>query len=519
MAKDLVTTISGKIVDRSEVRSIGGKFYQRNVECFLVNGNWHRFNNGKIAKNLETGQWDLISNMTGLRKVIFGFLTPTDHYVGFCKDVSKFVEFLPIGSSNVEYCPSEEALTAMGFVERMSDGIFIHSSELDKIASSMGLSVSRMLSTLGRPSSYGIGSIYSFSKSNELHKSISKLFNLNDFKTDNKFFKYLAEDVLPGITFGVEYEVSNGFLPRRLLYKYGLIPLRDGSTNSGVEFATLPLGGAEGYQLICDLSKELDKRSTGDQTCSWHVHIGGLPRTKLNAVSLFSLITRLQSELKDLIHPYKTNLRYYQGLRKLYSKDLTNLSLTNFNIFKDGELDKGELELAMDRLWYFMTGASNSETVRNKFDEGQNPWGGSSKWNIPIRYTTVNFYNYFFTKSKTIEFRLNTPTFNYVDNLMWVIMCSCICRYAVQYPEKILSNKEKIRLLDVLEEVKTGFGKFQNPTSYGNTIYKAMSDYIEFKNKVHLASNLRGRTDFTHYISFLSSKSTKDTLTNLSFVK
>ena len=61
----LVTTISGKSIPRKLCRFIDGKYYETNVDCFLMDDErWHRINNGKIAFDNEGERWVLLDRVS-----------------------------------------------------------------------------------------------------------------------------------------------------------------------------------------------------------------------------------------------------------------------------------------------------------------------------------------------------------------------------------------------------------------------------------------------------------------------
>ena len=55
----IVTTFDGTKTKRSKCRYIKGKLYEINRQCFKVNGEWHRINNGKITLNYEDNHYVL----------------------------------------------------------------------------------------------------------------------------------------------------------------------------------------------------------------------------------------------------------------------------------------------------------------------------------------------------------------------------------------------------------------------------------------------------------------------------
>ena len=63
------------------------------------------------------------------------------------------------------------------------------------------------------------------------------------------------------LTFGLEFETTNGIIPSSKLNCLPLLPLRDGSIN-GLEYVTIPLQGVKGLQAVVDSAIELNKRTT-----------------------------------------------------------------------------------------------------------------------------------------------------------------------------------------------------------------------------------------------------------------
>jgi hypothetical protein len=126
MPFNIVKTISGKDVPRSNCRKINGEYHEIGVDCFLMpDGKYHRVNNGKIEFDHEVGKYVLISE----NNLIEGYVdvdkdgAPILGY--FSSNESKNVIVNNLSNYSNINCISEEVAEKCGFVEDLGSGVFI----------------------------------------------------------------------------------------------------------------------------------------------------------------------------------------------------------------------------------------------------------------------------------------------------------------------------------------------------------------------------------------------------------
>lgn len=276
------------------------------------------------------------------------------------------------------------------------------------------------------------------------------IYNAYNPEIKKSFVRY--SQLLDNITFGIEIETINGSLPIRDLHKNGVIICKDGSIRKTdiypPEYVTIPYTGAKGLQSIHNLCKEITKRSNIDNTCSLHIHIGGISFDRLFLVSLYKLCYKIQNDIFDIFPFFKRNEIKYLGKEKNYCKKIDDI----FIKYNDGSF-KNYIHYNYERLFKFITGHNFSEerNTKNKF----NPFG-ERKWNINSRYYWINFTNIFLGKQDTIEFRIHNATTNADKITAWLYMCYAIIKYAKLNTMKCISDEPISFRDDVLYSLGNG---------------------------------------------------------------
>lgn len=289
---------------------------------------------------------------------------------------------------------------------------------------------------------------YNVSETNVLQSEIEKLFK--NYKVNVSEKAASLANIIGNHSFGIEYETSSGYVPKRLLYKTGLIPLKDGSLDGGYEYTSLPMKGEEGIQLVLNQSAVLDKYCNISDKCSLHVHIGNVPKTKEFGLAMYMLFKQVQEELSEMIAPYKRDVDWLIRRKKDYCKPLRSLNLFRSNIVDPmtNTIQESGLKDSFKQLFLFLT-EGVPEDERFNLENGVHPRNGTGKWNWKSRYYSLNMINLYFSKSGTVEFRMHTPSVNKYKVLNWLFICSSICRYAENNIVKILSAKDKIDLYEI----------------------------------------------------------------------
>lgn len=306
-----------------------------------------------------------------------------------------------------------------------------------------------------------------------------------EIKTHNKNYQIQTleelekyEQLLGNKSFGIEYETSKGYIPKRYLYKTGLIPLRDGSLDGGIEYTSLPMSGSTGLQSVLNQCSALNHYCKIDDRCSLHIHVGNVPRTKEFGLALYILFTRIQNELFEIIPPYKRDLEWISRRGKDYCKPLRTLRFSPKSLIdKDDNLIKEKVNSAFSNLFLFLT-ENEAESKKYNFDTGLHPKHGAGKWNYKSRYYALNLINLYFSKYKTIEFRMHTPTLSQDKTLNWLFICVAIARYAEQNIVKILKGQEKIDLTEIIYGYYDNFSGTNQIIEQGKNLADHLLGYI-----------------------------------------
>lgn len=306
-----------------------------------------------------------------------------------------------------------------------------------------------IVSTLSLPNelfmnmSYQVDSAYMMIVKKNNPKPPVKIYSTNDhpdFKelTNNvkKSNKYnFLKKYLDKYTFGFEIETSSGNLAEKQEEDLGFVKLYDGSI-TGHEYASVPfnystLGNVNNF---CKLLKSSEHRV--NSKCSTHIHIGNVPFTDQNLLSLYLIFYRLQDELHELCSPYKKDISFLSQKKDLkdHCKYLVRpLSNNVQNIYRI--------------LFSNFSEALNIGTFPSR--ESEELLKRTSKWNVMSRYYYVNFTNYIMKmRNNTIELRLLQGTFNSDRILFWLLINIAIIEYALNNSLKIIDSKEKISISD-----------------------------------------------------------------------
>lgn len=270
------------------------------------------------------------------------------------------------------------------------------------------------------------------------------------------------------LTYGVETETISGYLPNYLQWRTGTVICRDGSLTIegsdaiGAEYVTVPMRGLKGLYNIQYLMTELSKICKTDLKCSMHIHFGGFSTDRAFLIALYNLCFNIQDEIFKMFPYYKTKP---DGIKhKNYNQKLS--SLFNFKF-----LDyKSYIDKCYNKLFYFLSGGAFPDEKYNRKDK-HHPSG--SKWNIQSRYYWVNFVNTIFSKRNTVEFRLHTPTTNYMKTIIWLFMCNAIIKFAESNQQQLITGT-KFTLKDV-------FDYYSNKSETGKFVSEYLWEYYKYK--------------------------------------
>jgi len=464
--KDIkVITIFGNTVSKKNCISISGEYYEKNVDCFNVDGRWFRKGNPRIYFDDIKQEWRKIT--PNVVEGIVRYDEVDDKYI-----IGKF----------------EKEFEADYFVETYYGKQTVYSKELfDKIpkmfdafngvfydykrAYSRGYEKSK--------DKQGNAYIYTFER---LYNS-ENLIGLFSQVDNSKYIEKLINAdnysrLLDKYSFGFEIETSAGIIPEYKCKQLGLIPLKDGSI-SGHEYTTIPMKGIAGVNLLANQMKELKNSCSIDRNCSVHLHLGGFPLEESKILSLYNLCHELQNEIGELFPYYVFNTGKYKGNGKDYCKKLPQKMDSIevlYNFLSDGNAD-----------W------DNSFMQPHPSDPRRD-----RKWEVHSRYYYCNFINMLFGKNvKTVEFRIHNATTN-IDKLVnWLHICMAILNYAennnesgrktlAQIIEYSYDTKTSTILCDYIKERKVYNKMCQNKFSDTYGYFDLMDDKsMSFKTPVN----------------------------------
>jgi hypothetical protein len=472
----IVTTIKGEELPISKTKKFPNGYYKigdENVEnsgdCYKINDKFYRFETGQLVFNNSIQKYQLSSN-----DVIYGLI-----------DNSKFGYFnrtepekipLVLENGNKSFAINEEVLKSnLEFREELSTGNFVHISKL---------SANKFNKILPPKNEYKTSLPYDSKGITGRHSDLYERFY--DSKINNNC--NTVAEIIDGLSFGLEFETIAGFIPERITKKLGLIPLRDGSI-SGLEYVTVPFSGNKGVQAIVDVCKVLKERTEFNNSCSFHLHIGNVPRTPEFILAFLKVSSFVQNDIYSMFPLYK---QYNMGIKnKNYSKPYDM-----FDLFSkmDSVIDKKNINKNFNVLFSFL--ASNKASFSdysndlNLVDSHPLDPSGNQKWNVNTRYFLHNFIPLIFGNKQTVEFRVHTPTFDYYKIIMFLLMNSILVKTAIKYEKEILqdplffdkiknSGESKMNLSNLLYFYRRNNVKDDN----GAYIVNSLCRYISYRKQ------------------------------------
>lgn len=327
-----VTDFKGKSIPKSSAALIKGQYYEVGKDCIKYQGVHYRVTSNKVVKDHSTGKFYHVNQADSLNRGIVG----PNMEMGFFSDTSECVSvyylekesvikdrismrsgvFDPQHDENLEggrvkdlrqiegvrvkkggviykWCRSNavnyDIAVQNGFVESYSSYGMFKLSDCDS-------ETRKLLYTKATPRDELVKDVYNICDSprafETLKKNYAKLL-INSSPKDKRIAKIIGE-----YSFGLEFEVTNGFLPEHFREKYGIKGLRDGSVaNTGLEYVTVPMSNMKGISTLRKISEVLVERCENDKSCSLHNHMGNVSMDKMFAVALWVLGTKIQDEV------------------------------------------------------------------------------------------------------------------------------------------------------------------------------------------------------------------------------
>lgn len=472
-AEKKVITIKGEEVPISKCRKFNKLYYklgdikiQNSGDCYIINGKCYREETGLIVYNYTIKEYVILDNSLLIQgvvdviedKLIFGYFNKNNDSSFTVTDKNRsqyYVINSNIFENNREY------------KEQLSTGNFYHISALQSYKFNAIILPSKDYKYSLPYDSKGIID-YNLKNYNENYNpEISK--NIENYAP-----------LLENLSFGLEFETTKGFIPKRILNQYGLIPLRDGSI-SGIEYVTVPMEGKKGLQCTVDILKVLKERTEyNDDTCSLHLHLGNIPRTKEFILAFFKVGMRIQDEMFQMFPLYK---KYnYHIKNKNYSAPLPTYEILSQ---LDSVINSNNIDDNFGVLYKYLSMGQDFKSVKNNLENvlshPADP-NGNQKWQIKHRYYLFNMIPLIFGNKQTIEFRIHTPTYEVNKILPFIFMSSLIVNFTIKNQNKILTNKSFLNNIDLFSLLSFQIDNYNisNISLFRDLMY----DYID-KRKVY----------------------------------
>lgn len=481
----LCLTVDGKQLPRDKVRYLQGKYYEPGVSCFKLTNEkgkerWVRKDSPWLGFNAETNTYDYISKLKADTTLVQGIIDNDNKTVFFKKDPNTNVLLLDSRNSSpmeAVLCKNAELATKLGYVECLHNEFWykksnLSASDLDSIKKKLKVNYPNKLID------------YNANNNNRTFRQISDEYASIESKIPIGNSTEIISKFLGKYSFGIEFETSTGTIPEPYLGPLGLLPVRDGSI-SGYEYTTIPLKGPAGLQTLKSTCKELSKRCMIDHKCSMHIHIGNIQRTKLFIIAFYMLAYKLQDELFEMFPGYKQDQVKYLGSPKNYCQKLPDLKLGTNKIFSSTVPNKEiKIQNNFNKIFTYLSGGT-PEGGRYNFESFVHPQdeNGRAKWQRTARYHFLNLIPTIFDQSKTIEFRLHTPTVNFTKTSNWLFISLALIKFCEQNQDKIIARKIKFDLNSILDGYKNDFGRLSKESEIGSTIAEYLKAYVESRKE------------------------------------
>ena len=478
-AEKKVITIKGEELPISQCRKFNKLYYklgdiniQNSGDCYLINGKCYREETGLIVYNYSIKEYVILNDnlLQGVVDIADGNLI-----IGYFSNNTKYSKITDKNGKSHWLYNVEIFNNNKEYRECLSTGNFYHISTLQ----------SWKFNKIEFPNKN-----YKYSLPYDSKGIIGnnlKNYNENYNPEISQNIKNYAP-LLENLSFGLEFETTKGHIPDRVLNQYGLIPLRDGSI-SGIEYVTVPMEGEKGLQCTADILKELKKRTSySDETCSLHLHLGNIPRTKEFILAFFKVGMKIQDEMFQMFPLYK---KYnYHIKNKNYSAPLPTFEILSQ---LDPIIDSRNIDENFGVLYKYLSMGQDFKSVGNSLDNvlshPADP-NGNQKWNVKTRYYLYNILPLIFGNKQTIEFRIHTPTYDVNKILPFIFMNSLIVNFVIRNQKLILNRKNFINSYGLLDILYMQIDQYDIPNR--NTFKDLMYSYIEVRKNYCERQILKG---------------------------
>jgi len=493
----MVITYSGKKVDKKKCRLIKGEYYQigdPNIkdsgDCYPLKNKegkhkYYRINSGYIEWDYEQQQYVIKSECI----LEYGFVDKNTKGF-FTKNLIKNITIRTespaanrrLARNSEELCISEEVAIMNGGFLSPIDGFYYILEGNKRNIKEYELWHNNHRNFYGKINYQNFTEQYNITSDKNALRRSQEVYAQTEIEVSKE--AKLFHRLLDGLSFGYEVETSSGRVLEKDLFKYGVIPLRDGST-SNHEYTSIPYSSPKDVQAYFDMFEIYNKMNRTDQSCSLHYHIGNFLENfsredfKLNLIAIYLLYYYLQKEIWAIMPPYKKSNDYFKTKRdfKDHCQDLNSLGLVENRIYtNEGELDAVQLNQWFNILFRFLNdGVPLNEY--NNLDTRKHYKHGDQKWHIDSRYYALNLYNALFSNSYTVEFRAHSGTVSKDKATAWLLLCVGLIRFAIKYRKEIIMHNTKFFLTDIVEEFRNNFGK-NDVGDYGEFVADYLNEYI-----------------------------------------
>jgi hypothetical protein len=476
----VVTTVRGNREYRRNCRKIKDKYYVINEDCFEVQERWYTAKSKLITLDHEKGVYVLVKDTPLVYGIVAIKEDGTATFGNFTENKYNNV-LISVPNYGVVNAINEKVLIEGNYMENISDGVWhykkgLTASELKRFKT---IESKRVYTNKG----------YNIEDNAIEFVQKTEAYDKYPIKVTSSAVKYAK--LLGDTSHGHEIETASGYLPEHIQNRTGVVICRDGSIQNA-EYVTIPLRGAKGLANIKYLASELAKRTTTDNACAYHIHLGTLPKTRLFILALYALGIRIQDEVFTMFPYYKTE---WKGIkRQSYNAKLRKLGIEPLKAGGTKEEFTKYVDEGYYRIFTFLNDGISPDNRHNRTTHVHNQ---HHKWQRKQRYYWMNFMNMFFSNRETIEFRLHQNTVNGQKMINWLFMCNAIVHYAERHAAEILSSDKPI--------------SFENVLSYYEDVFK--TETAQFLSR-YLIAYFRDRkayfqADFKRD-DYLSEKETKD---------
>lgn len=249
-------------------------------------------------------------------------------------------------------------------------------------------------------------------------------------------------------SFGIELETSAGYisdyhrkdLNMQCVYD-GSILDDNGRKHIGGEYVTGVLSGDNGLRHLYKITNTLSARCSLNNTCSVHVHLGGIDFNKEMIVLLWKVNQLLEDELFSMMPASRLTRAHCRRMKKV-----------NFNFKKPGVSYKMNIDNYFDKIFRIVSlGPGPSKDVNKNFNH---PAGSNCGYDTSTpRYWWINFVPAMFNlkgkENYTIEYRMHSASLNFTKIKNWILIVMGITSLCIDHKRFVIDSK-KITLDDVM---------------------------------------------------------------------